>query len=162
MDEPDPAPDSMTTSWPWRTNSFTPAGVIATRYSWFLTSRGIPTFMTPQSRAGRPAQQFAQCKAVGGLPGSVSGADRGERLPGQRLVDPAQRGPAQIPGLGGGEYPDLAGRVRDVTTQYHLDRLVQRHLPHGHPGLLVLARVPAVLRHRGQVAGQEQPDHLAG
>ena len=41
MDEPAPAPASTKTSWPARTNSCTPAGVIATRYSWFLTSRGI-------------------------------------------------------------------------------------------------------------------------
>src|SRR6201994_2754766 len=45
MDEPSPAPASMTTWWPPRTSSCTPAGVIATRYSWFLISRGIPTFI---------------------------------------------------------------------------------------------------------------------
>src|ERR1700709_2831247 len=44
MDEPTPASVSTNTSWPFRTSSCTPDGVIATRYSWFLTSRGIPTF----------------------------------------------------------------------------------------------------------------------
>src|SRR5665647_1846666 len=34
----------MWTSWPLRTSSCTPDGVIATRYSLFLTSRGIATF----------------------------------------------------------------------------------------------------------------------
>ena len=44
---PTPAPFSMTTSWPWATSSCTPIGVIATRYSWFLTSLGTPIFITP-------------------------------------------------------------------------------------------------------------------
>jgi len=45
IDEPTPASRSMNTSCPFRTSSCTPDGVIATRYSWFLTSRGMPTFM---------------------------------------------------------------------------------------------------------------------
>ena len=55
--EPAPAPDSTRTSWPLRANSCTPAGVMATRYSLFLTSRGIPTFtlQTPLSARPRPA-----------------------------------------------------------------------------------------------------------
>jgi hypothetical protein len=44
MEDPSPAPFSRYTSCPLRTSSCTPAGVIATRYSWFLTSRGMPTF----------------------------------------------------------------------------------------------------------------------
>jgi hypothetical protein len=40
----DPAFCSMKTWWPWRTSSCTPAGVMATRNSLFLTSRGMPTF----------------------------------------------------------------------------------------------------------------------
>ncbi len=44
MDEPRPASFSTKTWWPWRTSSFTPAGVMATRNSLFLTSRGMPTF----------------------------------------------------------------------------------------------------------------------
>ena len=44
MDDPTPASVSMTTSWPWTTSSRTPAGVMATRYSWFLISLGMPTF----------------------------------------------------------------------------------------------------------------------
>src|SRR5215217_1407878 len=56
MDEPTPASCSMKTSWPLRTSSCTPAGVMATRYSWFLTSRGMPTFTDIQSsRPARPA-----------------------------------------------------------------------------------------------------------
>src|SRR3954464_14756953 len=46
MEEPTPAPRSTSTSCPARTNSTTPAGVSATRYSRFLTSRGTPTRMT--------------------------------------------------------------------------------------------------------------------
>src|SRR3954447_22828322 len=48
MLEPTPASCSMNTSWSWRTSSWTPAGVIATRYSLFLTSRGMPTFTRPR------------------------------------------------------------------------------------------------------------------
>src|SRR3954447_15048300 len=44
MDEPTPASFSTYTSCPCVTSSCTPEGVMATRYSWFLTSRGIPTF----------------------------------------------------------------------------------------------------------------------
>src|SRR5215212_9648933 len=40
--EPVPAPACTTTSWPACTNSRTPSGVAATRYSWFLTSVGMP------------------------------------------------------------------------------------------------------------------------
>src|SRR6202453_597520 len=52
MDEPSPALASMTTSWLLRTSSCTPAGVIATRYSLSLISRGIPTFMAVLPRWG--------------------------------------------------------------------------------------------------------------
>ena len=41
-DEPTPADLSTSTSWPWATNSRTPAGVIATRNSLFLISLGTP------------------------------------------------------------------------------------------------------------------------
>src|ERR1700678_805628 len=51
IDDPTPAPASMNTSCPPRTSSCTPAGVIATRYSLFLLSRGIPTFILCSSRA---------------------------------------------------------------------------------------------------------------
>jgi hypothetical protein len=40
--DPSPAPAWTTTSWPRRTSSDTPAGVMATRYSLFLISVGIP------------------------------------------------------------------------------------------------------------------------
>src|SRR5687767_11582791 len=51
IEEPMPAPVSTNTWWPKLTSSWTPDGVIATRYSWFLTSRGIATFT-----AGAPSQ----------------------------------------------------------------------------------------------------------
>src|SRR5439155_507693 len=38
----DPGPASTSTWWPARLNSCTPAGLIATRYSWFFTSLGTP------------------------------------------------------------------------------------------------------------------------
>lgn len=43
--EPSPAPAWMSTSWPRRVSSATPAGVMATRNSLFLVSVGIPTRM---------------------------------------------------------------------------------------------------------------------
>src|SRR5665213_524509 len=48
IEEPTPASDSTKTSCPLRTSSWTPAGVMATRYSWFLTSLGMPTFMAEE------------------------------------------------------------------------------------------------------------------
>ena len=44
MEDPTPASCWMNTSWPWLVSSCTPMGVMATRYSWFLTSLGTPTF----------------------------------------------------------------------------------------------------------------------
>ena len=49
---PGPAPGART-----RPSWCTPAGVSATRYSWFLTSLGMPTFMVVSVRAG--LRQFA-------------------------------------------------------------------------------------------------------
>src|SRR5664279_1811826 len=43
IEEPIPAPVSISTWCPRRVISCTPAGVMATRYSWFLISRGTPT-----------------------------------------------------------------------------------------------------------------------
>ena len=45
IEEPRPASRWTYTSWPCRRSSLTPAGVIATRYSLFLTSLGMPTFI---------------------------------------------------------------------------------------------------------------------
>ena len=44
IEEPTPAPDWTSTSWPRLVSSCTPEGVIATRNSLFLTSLGTPTF----------------------------------------------------------------------------------------------------------------------
>ena len=41
--DPSPAPFWISTSWPRCTSSLTPAGVMATRYSLFLISVGMPT-----------------------------------------------------------------------------------------------------------------------
>ena len=43
--EPAPAPAWIITWWPAETRWWAPAGVNATRYSWFLTSEGTPTRM---------------------------------------------------------------------------------------------------------------------
>ena len=44
IDDPSPAPFWTRTSWPRRTSSWTPTGVMPTRNSLFLTSLGMPTF----------------------------------------------------------------------------------------------------------------------
>ena len=49
IDEPMPASCWTNTSCPLRTSSCVPAGVIATRYSWFLTSAGMPILTTSPS-----------------------------------------------------------------------------------------------------------------
>src|SRR5690606_25374251 len=72
MDDPSPAPAWTYTSCPERTSSFTPAGVIATRYSWFLTSRGTPTFMGPPPQSGLRVRP--RCRDAGTDPGSPGGA----------------------------------------------------------------------------------------
>src|SRR4051812_32649090 len=63
MEEPTPAVDSTNTSCPCTTSSWTPAGVMATRYSLFLISFGTPTRIgltlplpaPPRRRGGSPA-----------------------------------------------------------------------------------------------------------
>src|SRR5215213_5441451 len=54
----------MRTSWPWTTSSWTPAGVIATRYSWFLTSFGTPILIGPPAHLGVPVRpgRVASCR----------------------------------------------------------------------------------------------------
>src|SRR5919112_1107117 len=78
MEDPTPASCWMNTSWPWLVSSCTPIGVIATRYSWFLTSLGTPTFTssllaegpTPTGRLRgphanvRPARQYPHTRGA--------------------------------------------------------------------------------------------------
>src|SRR5207342_448127 len=56
---PSPAPISTSTSTPRCTNSVTPSGVMATRYSLFLISVGTPTvlLMPPDHRGHRVTDQ---------------------------------------------------------------------------------------------------------
>ena len=56
--EPRPAPASTNTSWPLLDSSWAPAGVSATRYSWFLISRGTAM------RTGNPFQGMGQLGVV--------------------------------------------------------------------------------------------------
>ena len=83
----------MKTSWPWATSSCTPIGVMATRYSWFLTSLGTPTFTgcDPSLPAPVVADQPA-------LPGAVSTRDQHRRV----AHPPVQDGGQQL----GERHPD--------------------------------------------------------
>src|SRR5215218_4456392 len=88
MEEPAPASFSMTTSWPLRTSSCTPAGVMATRYSWFLTSRGMPTF-TAVARPSAPERREAPLPR-GSRPGRTGHGESSRR-----------------DGFGSGRHPEL-------------------------------------------------------
>src|ERR1700742_1246231 len=135
MDEPTPAPASMTTSWPPRTNSWTPAGVIATRYSLFLTSRGIPIFMAvlPDSRASLLFRCVGRAKPVEPQrSGSIYGHDRND-----------------------------GGAVVQLSREDFGDRLLQRQPRHHQRGLLRLGHEVALLGgHLLDIAGQEDPQPL--
>src|SRR3954451_24207576 len=89
MEEPSPAPCSTSTSCPARTSSVTPAGVSATRYSRFLTSRGTPTRIaallvlagrfprvtgSPHHVVGAPGRG-ALGRSLGTLPGGTRSPD---------------------------------------------------------------------------------------
>src|SRR5919106_1489848 len=88
MLEPRPASLSMTTSWLWTTNSRTPAGVIATRYSLSFSSRGTPIFMN-QTPLGLLVQRLNVAGVADGLRNgdlAVPASDgRADEVPEQRL-----------------------------------------------------------------------------
>src|SRR4051794_28206777 len=62
--DPDPAPRSITTSWPRSTNSRTPAGVIATRYSSVLISHGTPILIAVSSLHERRMERDDERRAA--------------------------------------------------------------------------------------------------
>src|SRR5215210_448324 len=99
IEEPTPAPAWTSTSCPCRVISCTPEGVIATRYSWFLTSLGTPTFMGLTILVGNPARGRLRsgggdrrCPGHAGEPG---GCEPDRDLPADRLgaVDRHRPGP---------------------------------------------------------------------
>src|SRR3712207_6757887 len=120
MDDPSPAPCSTSTVCPARTSSVTPAGVSATRYSRFLTSRGTPTrivaLLVPAGRPegdGRPTVSWARpvgarlARSLGrrnrsGRPGATSPPLVAATLPvgGPRRSQPS-RAQAEPPGEAG-------------------------------------------------------------
>src|SRR5690606_34376786 len=127
MDEPAPAPVSTSTSWPARTSSCAPAGVIATRYSWFLTSLGTPTFTAltswapprPRGRpdSGRRGRRTAAWSQYG--PASPAARLAAAPLPGVRGIHRAQRRPPGVAGPDGGEQSGHRGAVRDLPREDH-------------------------------------------
>src|ERR1700733_8839207 len=135
MDEPSPALASMTTSWLLRTSSCTPAGVIATRYSLSLISRGIPTFMAVLP--GRGASLLLGCICSAKLvipfgPGSI------------RRHDPQGR-----------------GAVVQLAGEDFADRLVQRQPGREYGSFLVLGDEVAFGGRDGfRVPGEEDPNAL--
>ena len=58
--EPSPAPACTNTSWPCRTSSLTPTGVIATRYSCVFTSVGTAILMLGNRRFRLERNQAAE------------------------------------------------------------------------------------------------------
>src|SRR6516165_11235943 len=148
--EPVPASRSTNTSWPARTSSCTPAGVIATRYSWFLTSLGTPTFMT--AALSRPPA------------GSVAG--------GPVLTPPTWLSDFACPGFPEPREPALTGGIRgqdthrshtivQVARQECSYRPLQRQPAGSQVRLLVAEGETAIrLRNLGQATGQKHPQPL--
>src|ERR1700745_1940203 len=135
MDDPVPASASMSTWWPPRTSSCTPAGVIATRYSWFLISRGIPTFMAVLPDCGASL-----------LVRGISGAE--PLIPLCPRSIPRQYGQGRDPGV-------------PLTREDLAHRLVERQPGRHELGLLALRHeVAFVLRDELQVAGEEDTQAL--
>src|SRR5689334_25164247 len=135
MDDPFPAPASMSTWWPPRTSSCTPAGVIATRYSWFLISRGIPTFMAVLPDGGASL-----------LFRGISGAE--PLIPLCPRSIPRQYGQGRDP-------------VVQLTGEDLAHRLVQRQPGRHQLGFLALRHeVAFALRDELQVAGEEDTQAL--
>src|SRR5215210_1074355 len=105
MDEPSPAPRSTSTSCPARISSVTPAGVSATRYSRFFTSRATPTHIV---RLLVPAGRLPR---VTGRPPRRGPPGRGGPRPESRS------GTAVVPGTGPG-----GSRVRAACGGLRADR----------------------------------------
>ena len=66
----EPAPFSITTSWTCETSSWTPISVMATRYSWSLTSLGTPT-RTAALLCSASATSSGRCVRTEGLPATL-------------------------------------------------------------------------------------------
>src|SRR5690606_17340032 len=66
-----------------------------------------------------------------------------------------QRPPALAPRACRGEQPSDAGPIGDLTSEDHRHRVVQVEPPELHIRLFVPPRVPRVIGHRGEPAGQE-------
>ena len=81
--EPSPAPVSTTTRCPAWISSRAPSGVAATRYSWFLTSFGIPTITgrPPGPPGRRRAPPPAPAPPYGRGPAVATPAGRPARAP---------------------------------------------------------------------------------
>src|SRR5687768_17410680 len=102
---------------------------MATRYSWFLTSRGMPTFTTGSSRSSRSAGSVAGDAAL-----SLVG-----RLFSSTWLRPCARRPVRIGGTqgiestglvacgGGGENPGDEQRISHPAAQGGLDDVRERH-----------------------------------
>src|SRR5512132_791381 len=159
MELPSPAPCSTSTRWPASVSSRTPTGVIATLYSWSLSSRGMPTSMVAAFRSSRPhrrarARQVYETGRGGSGRPAGRPAGRGVRRGPVRLVGcpgPGQLEPVQaerdqglgVPrGAGGPPQRLLEGQA------HHLDALL---LPVGRRGV-TLDRLDAL--------GQVQVEHL--
>src|SRR5215212_10278028 len=144
LEEPTPAPAWTTNSSPCRVNSFTADGVIATRYSWFLTSLGTPTFMRLTILVGDPAGGGPDSGGCDGLrPGHDGEPGRREPdgdLPPDRLgtVDrhgpgPQRTRPLQVAAPDQNQVPQSSGHAAghlvpgvEVTD---VDRLRRHHQP---------------------------------
>src|SRR5512132_2836027 len=159
MELPSPAPCSTSTRWPASVSSRTPTGVIATLYSWSLSSRGMPTSMVAAFRSSRPhrrarARQVYETGRGGSGRPAGRPAGRGVRRGPVRLVGcprPGQLEPVQAERDQGLGVPRRAGGPRQRLLEgqaHHLDALL---LPVGRRGVAL---------DRPDALGQVQVEHL--
>src|SRR5262245_23641219 len=147
----------MRTSCPFLTNSFTPAGVMATRYSWFLTSLGTPTLMIfSPPRCSEPA--WHRCQASLGSSGLAPG-----QFSALRRVSSAQHRESVLPRGIRGEHADHHDAVVQVPGKYSGDHHIERCPLDRQMSLLVIGNVLTLsVRNAGQAARQVNPQPLAG
>src|SRR6266540_1111566 len=157
MELPSPAPRSTSTRCSASLSARTPAGVIATRYSWSFSSRGMPTSMVRAPSCGGTRTERCHapppvCPALVGLE-SRSSSGAATHLPG-RVGLPAPGTHEAVEA----ERDQRLGVARRAA-RGQLDGLVVVERDHLDPGLLPVARRRLALE-RPHALRQVEVDHL--
>src|SRR5688500_8986529 len=158
MELPSPAPCSTRTRWPASVSSRTPTGVIATRYSWSFSSRGMPTSMVAafpsQVHRRAWARQVYETGAAGSGGPAGRPAGRGVRRWPLRLVGRPR--PGQLEAVEA-ERDQGLGVARRAGRPPH--RLLERQAHHL-DALLLPVGGRGVALDGGDALGQVQVEHL--